>query len=34
MVKMRLLGKEKKSYEQTFPTSFLVPLNLEDKILF
>jgi hypothetical protein len=34
MVKMRLLGREKKSYEYNFPTSFLAHPNLEDEILF
>jgi hypothetical protein len=33
MEKMRLLEREKKSYVYTFPTSFLVHLNLEDEIL-
>jgi hypothetical protein len=31
---MRLLGKEKKSYEYIFPTSLLVLPNLEDEIIF
>jgi hypothetical protein len=34
MVKMMLLGKEKKSFEYNFPTSSLVLPNLEDEILF
>jgi hypothetical protein len=34
MEMMKLLGREKKSYEQNFPTSSLVPLNLEVEIIF
>jgi hypothetical protein len=34
MVKMRLPGREKKSYEQNFLTSFLVHPNLEVEIIF
>jgi hypothetical protein len=34
MKKMKLLGREKKSIEKNFPTSFLVLPNLEDEILF
>jgi hypothetical protein len=34
MAKMRLLGREKKSFKWNFPTSSLVLHNLEDKILF
>jgi hypothetical protein len=33
MEKIKLLGREKKNCELTFPTSFLVHLNLEDEIL-
>jgi hypothetical protein len=33
-VKMKLLGRENKRYELNFPTSSLVPLNLEVKIIF
>jgi hypothetical protein len=34
MVKMKLLGREKKSFELNFPTFSLVLPNLEDEILF
>jgi hypothetical protein len=34
MVKMKLLGREKKSYEYNFPTSSLVAPNLEVEIIF
>jgi hypothetical protein len=34
MVKMKLLGREKKNYKYNFPTSSLVPLNLEVEIIF
>jgi hypothetical protein len=34
MVKMKLLGREKKSFEYNFPTSSIVLPNLKDEILF
>jgi hypothetical protein len=34
MVKKKLLGREKKSYEYNFPTSSLVHHNLEVEIIF
>jgi hypothetical protein len=33
-VKMKLVGREKTSFESNFPTSSLVLPNLEDEILF
>jgi hypothetical protein len=34
MVKMKLLGREKKNYGYIIPTSFLVHLDLEVEIIF
>ena len=34
MQRMRLLGKERMSYRQNFPSSLLTQANLEDEIPF